>query len=513
MKKITLDIRAFFYVLIACQLALGIASVPLISVTWDEPVHFVQVTEQINFAIAVIRDPSSRPNFENIYSNLEFYGSLSLLPAYFLSWLLDVLAPGYGTRFINYSIILHSMTILIGILCPFLAVAIVYHERKSHFHAYLAGCLLATAPIWMGSAYFNYKDVPIAAAVLVCLYGFQLYRANPSPRNSLVFMLGIALLGSQRLAACGLVAPLLIGFAIASYQLKDKTDWLKTIGLGFLALTVVFVLTPPAWVEPIRFMTENINHMADHIWDACTLTRGGCLGPASDAPWSAGHYLAEWWSVQTPLGIAILAAFAIPLGLRRCFEKGLPSIVLLASWLWPLVALTLFNSVLYDGIRHVLLVFPLFVVWACAYAPAEIERVRFALYAYCVFLTIDAVKLFPYQNTWLNEGARLWANEETHQMDYWGISLKEASNLGAETWPHLRMIDFPLRQTAKYIVGDSLRTRDQIGQGAEYMRVSPIRTPNFKLPDECTDIAYVTRQTLFAPAPIKFSYAARCIKR
>ena len=362
MKALTLDIRTFFYALVVFQLALGIASIPMISVTWDEPIHFRQVAEQIDFALAVIRDPLSKPDFASLYSNLEFYGSLSLLPAYFLSFVADALANSYGSRFIYYSIVLHSMTILIGISCPFLAVAIVNHERKSHFHAYLAGCLLAAAPIWMGSAYFNYKDVPIAASVLVCLYGLQLYHSNPSPRHSAIFMLGAVLLGSQRLAAFGLIAPLLIGFAIASFQLKTKSDWLKTIGAGCLALAAIFVLTPTAWVEPTRFIIENVNHMAAHVWDSCTITRGGCMGPASTMPWSAGLYLAEWWRVQLPLGVALLSAFAIPISIRLVFKRELPAIILLASWLWPLILLTLFNSILYDGIRHVLFLFPLFVI-------------------------------------------------------------------------------------------------------------------------------------------------------
>lgn len=509
----TLDMRVFFYSLVACQFVLALASIPLGSVTWDEPIHYKQVVEQLAFARDVLKNPASRPDFVDIFYNLEWYGSGALLPPYLLSLLSDALtpAPSAASQMLAFSASLHVLTIATGLACAFLAVAIVYQERRSRFHAYLAGSLLAATPIWMGSAYFNYKDIPIGAAFMICLYGFQRYYAQPSARNSIIFMLGMVFLGSQRLAAYGLAAPMLVGFALASLRLEGKAEWFKTIGAGVVALVGLYVLTPPAWVEPIRFMLENVQYMSAHGWPGCALTAGACVG-GSDPAWSAGAYLAHWWGVQLPVGFVLLAAFAIPGATSLYFKRELASAILLMSWVWPLAALAIFNSLLYDGTRHTLFVLPLFLIWACAYAPARLESARLAIYAYCIFLMVDAAKLFPYQSAWLNEGARFFANETTHEMDYWGFSMNEARNLGMKTWPHLRVIDVSVDDLGPVLAGDDYRKREQIEPGTEYLHVSMVRKALFTIPEECADVVYVTRRALFAPAPIRYSYAARCVK-
>lgn len=513
------DPEIWYWVALLLTICLFVHSLFVAGPAWDEPEEFGKLQAQLAFAQKFLSESNSR-SFSSLPNDSAYYGVGSVLIPYALSYLVDVVWLRYPVHSYehSYSVFLH----LTSFLC--MLAAVVYTRRlvalitKNREVGFLAGLTLLLTPFWMGYGFIDYKDIPVATGAIAATYYSILYYEDGLERTSLCFFLALFFIGIQKLAAIPLVLPACALVALAVVRSPSVRRVAVIFAHATLCLGLLYLATPPGWPAPAEFAIESVLYSSQHFWGGCTLTAGRCIGrlAANGEGYLAFKYLALWFAVKLPIlmwaGFVGAAVFYL-----RSFRqlKAANHLVVAAFW-WPIAALGLRNSTLYDGIRHVLFSIPLAVTVIFISVPVGVWlRNRWALGFYFLFLAIDTLKLQPYQYVWFNEPARFFASEKNFETDYWGYSLREATAVannerGSGDW----IISQPGDANPSHLVGIYAKERfaqsaGSVPPGATYYAVSVTRM-NRQPPKQCSKVDYITRTELFAPFPLRLSFIAKC---
>jgi hypothetical protein len=485
---------------------------------WDEVEEFGKLSAQLSFAGNVL---SGAPGltFHSLFGDSAYYGAGTVFLPYVLSYLIDIVwmklpAHTYGH---SYSILLHVLTFLCAIAAAAYTrrlVSLVTGDRDAGF---LAGATLLLIPYWIGYGFFDYKDMPVATGVIAATYYAAAYLNDGRSRTSFCFFLALFFIGIQKLAAIPLSLPACLAVLIAALRQPSARRFAILTGQGAICLLLLYLATPPAWLEPVDFAITDLRYMSQHGWGNCTLTAGECIGRdyENGNGYSVLKYLAIWYGVQSPLLFWVGFIVSIYLYCRsfRDFRSGQHLIV--ASLAWPILAIAIRNSTLYDGIRHTLFLVPLAVATVFVIIPGSFWRQqRWWLAGYFLFLVVDSLKLQPYQHVWFNEPARFFASEKNFETDYWGYSLREATvRAGALQGPNDWTVS-PAGGNPAHIVQLFANERfttevSLVPPGATYFVIATTRL-NRQPPEHCDEIWYVTRRELLSPTPLRLAFIAKC---
>ncbi|MFN9660703.1 MAG: hypothetical protein ACK6BC_10080 [Cyanobacteriota bacterium] len=458
-------------------LVLALSSLLGGQVSWDEETDYLGIREQIAHGLRLLRGEPA--DYRAIHSNLEYYGTIGLLPAWLL-WFLQrglltgrfsldraLFHPAVEHQLTGFFTLSHGVLLVEMVLLSRVVVAIA--RRLPLRRPWLAGALVLATPTLLGHSFTNTKDVPFALFYSVYTLGL-IQRATPSPDRqrwfppgppALLALLGATLMVNQKFVA---LVPLLIsegvlallrwrrlaGLAGGGSPARDArglaTLLVPGLALSALALTGALLLQPAAWGQPPwRFLREAFATFAVHSWGGCMWFDGRCVG-VRDPAWSAAGYMLQWLLAKLPLLLILLPlvqllAWARQLPRRAWWSGSLPDSVLLLGLqllLIPSLAI-LRNSNLYDADRHLLfLVPPLAIV-----AVMGFERLRelptaqppwcgpraWALAVVILLATgqvVDDLLLHPYQLAYFNELARHRLNHRNTAVEYWAVSAKEA---------------------------------------------------------------------------------------
>jgi hypothetical protein len=488
---------------------------------WDEPDEFGKLTEQLAFAKDVLFGSSDR-TFRSIPGDHAFYGVGTVLPAYALSYLIDIVwLKGIAHTFErSYSLLLHITTFLCaiaGVHYTRRLVGLVTREQETSF---LAGAALLVTPFWIGYGFFDYKDIPVATGAVAATCYAAAYMQDGRARTSCFFFLALLFLGAQKVAAIPLATPACAAVLVTAVR-KPSARRITILAVqALLFLLLLFVVTPPAWREPFSFVITNIKYMSQHDWGNCTLTAGQCIGREVDngRGYSVIRYLALWYAAQLPifLGIGLLVSVYLYV---RSFPLARPGQhLIVAALAWPICAVAARNSTLYDGVRHTLFLVPLAVATVFVTVPETfwLQR-RGWLAGYFLFLLIDMITLQPYQYVWFNEVARFFANEKNYETDFWGYSMREAAAharglQGPTDWVISPNYPGNPSHLARIFITERFSTdAAPVAPGTTYLLVRSTRA-NTQPPKECDSVDYVTRRQLLAPGPLHLAFVARCRK-
>jgi hypothetical protein len=168
---------------------------------------------------------------------------------------------------------------------------------------------------------------------------------------------------------------------------------------------------------------------SEYGWRGRVLFNGGYY-PAQNLPWD---YAPRWFLISTP-PVVIVGALLSLLVLRKGW-------ILHRAALWtvavlPVVAVIVKNATLYDGVRHLLFVYPVLVVlaasgWAALLSTANRPWVRrsaaAALAVGLANILVFNVRAYPHQGVYFNElvGGPRGAMGK-FDLDYWGNCVLEA---------------------------------------------------------------------------------------
>lgn len=486
---------------------------------WDEPEEFGKLKSQLTFAADVLSGKRDL-TFRSLPADSAYYGTGTVLIPYALSYLIEI---GWLKRPVHnyehsYSLILHFLTFLCSIAAVAYTRRLVASVTESRDVGLFAGLALLLTPFWIGYGFFDYKDIPVATGVIAATYYAAAYFRDGSSRTSLCFFLALFFIGVQKFAAMPLALPAGIAVTVAAARQAAVRRFTILASQAAAFLLLLYVATPPAWLEPGQFAVASLIYSSQHKWGGCTLTAGQCIGRevANGEGYSVLRYLGLWYGAKLPAMIWVGLIASVYFYVRRFSQLRAGHHLLVAALCWPVLAMAVRDSTLYDGIRHTLFLVPLAVAAVFAVIPgAAWLRLRWWLAVYFLFLVFDSLKLQPYQYVWFNEAGRFFANEKNYETDYWGYSLREAVALarnrqGPSDWIVGPTTDVnPSHLVRIYATDRFASSAGLVPPGATYYVVRTTRM-NRPPPEQCDRIEYVARREFLAPHPLRLSFVTRC---
>jgi hypothetical protein len=402
---------------------------------WDEEVQFVYGEYVIDWFRSMFQDRSAMGYFDLIY-----YGGL-----------FDVIA-NLGARILPFGLYesRHFVTVVFAILGLF-ATWRIGRLVSGPATGVAATLFLVLTPVFYGHSFNNPKDIPFASLSAVALYYILLSsRLLPAVPLSLCIKTGIALGAVLGIRVGGLF---LAGYLILIWTSRllllppEETArrWLlmltgRVAVVLLVAWPTMLIFWPWAQMAPFSRPFEAFAAAAHFRWDGEMLFRGEMIR-SLDVPWD---YLPTWFLITLPEAYFVVLALGSFLCVRMLLRKDmstrrefLDASALAFAVLFPLVAVVVLKSVVYDAHRQFLFLLPPLAVLAgwCSTAfsrrrgiPPPIRWLALFLVGASMLLTIvDMVHLHPYQTLYFNRvfGGGLENAAKRYETDYWGASYRE----------------------------------------------------------------------------------------
>ena len=440
-----LGILAVLLVLAAVGVALSVGVVSSAGIGWDS--HF-DLTTGLTFlslpgdatlasVIATIPDQDIA-NGTFRFQLAQWLGSVTMDNG--------TLDPGDPTA---YALVAIVTIVIANIALIILAVAL-HSVTGSWLPGVLAYALTATMPLWVGISGIAWRDVPVAAGLTIATSGLivGVGRGKRDPLTAGVLVtLGTFIAVSTRAGSIALVtAVVLLGCAVLVWTLRvSQVATPRTVLFVFGGLVIGVVLAtishPVARLDPLAWLSTSVLLASDN--PNATLVKVMAQDVLSnDLPvW----YIPAYVLAQMPLltlvlvgvaAIALASGRLTPLRSHRMTALRAAGILLFVqAAVLPLV-LSLGGTNLYDGLRHVLFIFPaLFglvglIVWKM-YRVIDSRSLVYVLTAAVVIaptLSLYASwRWFPYSYAFINPVAGIVKEPRIWELDYWGLSVREGA--------------------------------------------------------------------------------------
>ena len=438
--------RSLYLAVLGIYLALFLSALSFGVTSWDEETDYLGIRTQVAHAIQFLR--GQNPDYRLIHSNLEYYGTAGLLPAWLIWFFQNSLLVGRLTlrQALYEPSAEHQLTgffatshFLLGVEFIALSLFVVWISKHlGNRFPWLSGLILILTPSLVGHSFVNPKDIPFALFYTAYTY-FSLRRARSSdPKWYGLSLLFAGLLINQKFVA---LLPVLLTEVILFVVQPRSLRCYRNLFVPAGALLFALLLQPAAWgLLPWLYLHDAFETFAVHEWGGCMWWGDVCIGVRSDG-WSAFIYLWKWWSVKLPLVYVFLILVQLVSASRdlagshsSIIRPCLWWIVIAQAFLIPLLAV-MANSNFYDADRHTLFVYPPLAVFACAgfQSICDLRESRmlksllvFVCFSLSVSMAIDTILLNPYQIAYINESGRFFHDHQTTSLDYWSVSAKES---------------------------------------------------------------------------------------
>ncbi len=325
--------------------------------------------------------------------------------------------------------------------------------------ALIAGLFLWGYPRYYGSMWNNSKDIPLAAAMTMVMWGVLLLVTQWQSRRRLVrnslllgLLLGIAI--SVRVAAL-VWWIILVALALGWWLMHLDLEYLRThaglllkkqalvaLLVGGVCFVTMLALWPYFLLNPLGHFFESVELMQHYPW-ALPVTFQGGVYSALQLPWD---YVPVWLGIGSPLIIDLFALLGLGLwlGLLIHTRKLDPAITVIALAIPITIGVMIISRpTLYDGPRHFFFLVPMMILLAAwgffTLCRLLWQRRQFAVRLLAICVVIAAVidyglifktmnDLHPYEYTYFNElvGGPEGAQGK-YDIDYWRICTKPAA--------------------------------------------------------------------------------------
>jgi hypothetical protein len=380
-----------------------------------------------------------------------YYGVLFEMPLYWLS-----------NRF---TIPRHFLIFLIFFAGSVIFFFLASHLLKNRWGGLLATAMLVTSPRIFADAFYNDKDIPFLVVTVLAIWTLILLLGTVKKYHG--WISASILLSLHSIASAAMISTRIPGLIIIPISLmvliisffKSPSSWLKILAMlvGYMILTTIFTVLfwPVLWHDPLGEFINAFNVMSKYPWEGTVLFMGRVIS-AAKLPW---HYLPVWIGITTPLMVLVgfvpgvctwIKSILNGFKHRRLNEsstheptdsKTLEWTIVVAWLSVPIMAVFIFHSVLYDGWRHMFFIYPAIILisllglraiynWLFHLVPNKfVLNVCTGLF---LLLGLAEPILFmaryhPHENVYFNV---LAGNPNTlrerFEMDYWGLSYKQA---------------------------------------------------------------------------------------
>jgi hypothetical protein len=198
---------------------------------------------------------------------------------------------------------------------------------------------------------------------------------------------------------------------------------------GIMALIAMYLTWPYLWIDPIGRFIESIKVMSQYPWNGQVLFNGVEYS-STDLPYSYLPVLLGIQLTEPVWVLTLLGLFAAVIGSR---EKRELAILTIVWFVIPLIGFIVTRSPLYDNFRQILFIIPpVFMLAGAAFEKIKNAKWQIILMVLCLLPgIIGIINLHPYEYTYYNRFAGDVFRK--YELDYWGISYREAANYLNET--------------------------------------------------------------------------------
>ena len=253
----------------------------------------------------------------------------------------------------------HLLTHLLFIAGGFACGMLVYRMIGSRWIALLAMLMFLLHPRLYAHSFFNSKDVPFAALLLVALYLAYLAFRKDTLGAFLLCGIGVGLAINLRPFGLMLLPMILAIRALDLWQAgraERKRILLTSAAFLAAALATAYIVHPHYWENPLRFV-EGVRVLSQHPTPADNLFMGE-IHKSDAVPW---NYIPVWFAITAPpvalllgaIGAAAVCWQAItrPLAALRDRETRF-RVLLLGCVVLPVAAVIALQSNIYNGWRQ-----------------------------------------------------------------------------------------------------------------------------------------------------------------
>ena len=214
-----------------------------------------------------------------------------------------------------------------------------------------------------------------------------------------------------------------------------------------ICAATLYAASPALWRDPTQII-KTLETMSSHPNAIVSLFRGE-LVQYPNVPWD---FIPTWILITTPPVALILAALGIARVARLCaadWRAALANstarfgLLAAACLILPVAAVIALNANVYDDWRHVYFLYaPLCVLaafglrWLAALPKPSLRAAAFATAALGVAaIAVEMVRIHPYQSEYFNFSVNKSGLADRWEMNYWGVSYKEALDALLEMQP------------------------------------------------------------------------------
>lgn len=277
------------------------------------------------------------------------------------------------------------------------------------FPAIIAGASISLYPLFFSESHFNIKDPVLSSffgLTIIFLY-FGLTRKN----NLLIILSAITAglsLGTKfnTLFLPFIVIPWLIVYWWKTQRLKIvPKSFLYLLIYPIIVVGILYLLWPFLWFNGMEGITSILNYYAQEGLGSVELL-------AKFKFFGFNLYPLTWIILTTPLPILILSILGVFWLSRRVLKNKDHVSLLILLWLFvPILRVTLPNTSIYGGVRHIMEFIPALAISSGAGAKFLLSVVSsryknfiaILILLSLIFVFVELVKIHPNENVYFNK--------------------------------------------------------------------------------------------------------------
>lgn len=423
--------------------------------TNDEPIHqahgeVVLSYFQGNDSLAALSPIDSTGNLIKTFSTVkdENFRGMNFFGGFF-DLIVNILHSSSESNIYDFR---HLINAIFGFLI-FVFIGLTVKEILGWKAAILALLFAVLSPRLFGHSFANPKDIPFAALYIIGIHQvIVLFKNLPRIKilNAFFLILIIGISISIRVSGILLIPYIFLAFAIwwinefyNTRNLNIKSSIFNLFGIfgisifGYLSTMLFWPYASTDLLAPLKVLIQVSNF---NVFNAYEIFKGTWYN-AWELPLS---YVPTWIWISIPLYLN-LGILILGLVFFKTFRKKLNILIyslLIFFTFFPVVYIMLKGSNIYNGIRHLLFIFPPLIVISTIAWYQVLKYLKPTNFYYASLLIligsmaqplIWSIKAHPYEAMYFSPlvggNNAVFANYET---DYWGISTKEAVEWIAE---------------------------------------------------------------------------------
>ncbi len=336
----------------------------------------------------------------------------------------------------------HIASHIFFLICMLSGYFLIYRLFKNQLVACAGFIMLVLNPRLYSHSFFNSKDMPSLAALVLVLYAAYLAFENRKVIHYILMGVACGYALSIRLTNLMVLIPLVLFIVFDIFtNLNNKKIVIKSITGFILFFTAtclaLYISWPILWEHPVDSLVESFESMSKFRWEGEALV-DGVLYNGNNLPWS---YIPAWFFATIPevwlffgfAGIVFLLAAFVKEPFSY-FKAGIDRNLMLYLYCFvaPVGAVVYLESVLYDDWRHLYFIYPPFVILAC-YGLNELLKTKLT-YAHktlwllqTIYLVYFIAKYHPHEYVYFNHLTSHKKDNlmKKYELDYWGLSNKQ----------------------------------------------------------------------------------------